>query len=108
MLARLQQALVLATCLAAAGWMAWMWDDAKVWSLLGGLLVLWAYALILALEFVMAAWVNRTDPAPRATLAQHLQAWWQEAREAPAVFAWRQPFRWRRLPDTEPRHDTRL
>ncbi len=108
MLARLQQALVLGTLLVTAGWMIWMWEDAKVGSVLGGLVVLGGYALVLALEFVMAAWVNRTDPAPRATRVQHLQAWWQEVREAPAVFAWRQPFRWRRLPDNGPRDDTRF
>lgn len=73
-----------------------------MWALGGALLLLLGYALVLALEFGLAAGVNRADPAPRATLAQHLQAWWQEVRAAPAVFAWRQPFCWRRVPDSQP------
>ncbi|WP_247596781.1 permease [Hydrogenophaga sp. PAMC20947] len=101
-LARMQQALVLGGVLAAGGWVAWMWGESLAWALSGALLVVLVYALVLALEFVLAAWVNRSDPAPSATLAQRLEAWWQEAREAPAVFAWRQPFQWRRLPDSEP------
>lgn len=104
-LARMQQVLVLGAFLAAGGWLAWMWDTSKAWAWGGALLLLLVYALVLALEFVLAAWVNRADPAPRATLPQHLQAWWQEARAAPAVFAWRQPFRWRTLPDSEPGSD---
>jgi triacylglycerol lipase len=98
----MQQALVLGACLAAGGWMAWMWHTSKPWAWGGALLVLLAYALVLALEFGLAAWVNRSDPAPRATLRLHLGAWWQEVRAAPAVFAWRQPFQWRALPDSQP------
>jgi len=30
-----------------------------------------------------------------------LRAWWQEVSVAPRVFSWRQPFRWRRLPDED-------
>jgi triacylglycerol esterase/lipase EstA (alpha/beta hydrolase family) len=45
--------------------------------------------------------VNRTDPTPQAHAGTLLRAWWQEVRVAPQVFSWRQPFRWRCLPDDD-------
>jgi len=64
-------------------------------------LVLTGHAWVLGLEMLIAARVNRGDPAPRAGLRQWLHAWWQESHTAPVVFAWRQPFRWRLWPDDE-------
>ncbi|MDZ4187477.1 MAG: alpha/beta fold hydrolase [Hydrogenophaga sp.] len=63
-------------------------------------LLLGGYALVLALELVVVAWVHGSDPAPRPRWAELAGAWWQETRMAPQVFAWRQPFVWRRWPDT--------
>lgn len=83
--------LAAALCLWAYGWSA---------AALGlALAVLTGHAWFLAAEMVMAAWVNRGDPAPRARLSDWIHAWWQEARTAPRVFAWHQPFLWRSLPD---------
>ncbi|HMN92205.1 MAG TPA: alpha/beta fold hydrolase [Hydrogenophaga sp.] len=99
-LARLQQVLVLTALTLALGW-AWVFrGSGSLWVLGGMALILFGYTLFLALEFVLVAWLHRNDPAPRASAPQLLSAWWQETRVAPLVFAWRQPFRWRSLPDT--------
>lgn len=69
--------------------------------LVGGLAFLTlGHAVILALETTAAAFINRADSAPGAHGFTWVSAWWQEVKVAPLVFAWRQPFRWRQLPDT--------
>jgi len=100
-LARLQQVLVLTAVLLALAWVLVFRDKGLAWALGGPALIVFGYVLILALEFVFVALLHRDDPAPRASASELLSAWWQEARVAPLVFAWRQPFRWRCLPDTE-------
>ena len=100
-LARLQQALVLSAIAAAALWVIVLWPQHPRWALVGPMILVAGHAVVLALEFVIAAAINRRDPAPKASLGQWVGAWWQETRVALAVFAWRQPFRWRRLPDTD-------
>lgn len=45
-----------------------------------------------ALQFVALYYVNRADPAPRASAADHVQAWWGELRATVVVFNWWQPF----------------
>lgn len=98
-LARLQQLIVLVTGGLVVGWVAWSWGR-PVWEVVAGaLLLLFGYALVLGLEFLAVAHVNRRDPAPRATARALLQAWWREVLAAPRVFCWRQPFCWRQLPD---------
>jgi pimeloyl-ACP methyl ester carboxylesterase len=64
-------------------------------------LVMTGHAWFLGLEMLIAAKVNRDDPAPRADLREWLHAWWKESHTAPVVFAWRQPFLWPRWPDDE-------
>lgn len=98
-LARLQQFIVLSTVGLAAAWTAWSWGRPG-WTVAAGVaLLLFGYALILGVEFFAVAYVNRGDPAPRANVRTLAKAWWQEARIAPRVFSFRQPFRWRCLPD---------
>lgn len=99
-LARLQQGLVLGAIVLVFGWALLAWDRGAAWVLAGAVLVLCGYAVVMALEFLLVAWLHRDDPAPRAGALALLSAWWQEVRVAPLVFAWRQPFRWRCLPDT--------
>lgn len=99
-LARLQQLLVLTSAVLALGWAWAFWDSGPAWVLGGLALILFGYTIVLALEFVLVAWLHRNDPAPRASVFELMSAWWQEARVAPLVFAWQQPFRWRCLPDT--------
>lgn len=98
-LARLQQAVVWLTLAWVMAWLAWTRDASAVVTVTGVCLILMGYALVLALEFVAVARVNRGDAVPRAGAWTLVAAWWQEVRVAPQVFSWRQPFRWRALPD---------
>jgi triacylglycerol lipase len=99
-LARLQQVMVLSACVLSGLWVWWMAPHSAGWTWAGLVLVFLGYALVLAVEMVAAAMVNRDDTAPPATATQWISAWWQEVRVAPMVFAWRQPFFWRSLPDS--------
>lgn len=103
MLARLQQAITLGALALAALWAWACWRAGHpLWALAGALLIVGGYALVLALEFSLLRLAHGSDPAPRATAAQLLQAWWAEVRAAPLVFCWRQPFASRRWPDRLP------
>ncbi|MFN7123966.1 MAG: esterase/lipase family protein [Hydrogenophaga sp.] len=99
-LARLQQALVSSGVALAAVWLWWLWPASAAAMFAGLALLTLGYAVILGIETVAAATINRSDGAPRASSAEWLGAWWQEVKVAPQVFAWRQPFRWRQWPDT--------
>ena len=98
-LARLQRALMAAAWLASLVWLVSMWPRSPFWAATGLILGGWSHALILALEFALAARINRTDSVPHPSFTQRLNAWWQEASLTPTIFLWRQPFRWRDLPD---------
>ncbi|WP_425261850.1 esterase/lipase family protein [Rubrivivax sp. RP6-9] len=103
MLARLQQALTLGALLLALAWGVLAWRAGHPgWALGGGFLIVFGYALVLALEFALLHRVHGDDPAPRATPAQLLRAWAGEVLSAPLVFCWRQPFRSHRFPDHLP------
>jgi triacylglycerol esterase/lipase EstA (alpha/beta hydrolase family) len=100
MLARLQRITTLGLLAAAALWAALAWRNGhELWAWLGGLLLVFGYALVLAAEFALLRMLHGSDPAPRATAAQLARAWWGEVRSAPLVFCWRQPFLSRRWPD---------
>lgn len=98
-LARLQQATVVGLWLLLAGSL-WWWRDRPGVAVLVVALIVTVHAWVLALEFALAAWHNRRDPAPTAGLGTLLRAWWVESHIAPLVFGWLQPFAWRRWPDT--------
>jgi triacylglycerol lipase len=98
-LAGLQRRLMSLGLFCSAVWLALVWPHSPNWATWGLFIGAWSHALVLALEFALAAWVNRTDPVPHPTLGQRLAAWWQEATYTPAIFLWRQPFRWRDYPD---------
>ena len=103
MLARLQQAITIGLLALALGWAVWFGRQGQwAWAAAGALLVLFGYALFLAVEFALLAFVHGADPAPRASVAQLVRAWWGEVLSAPAVFCWRQPFRSRVEPDHLP------
>jgi triacylglycerol esterase/lipase EstA (alpha/beta hydrolase family) len=105
MLARLQQGITLGALVLAAAWLAYWWQAGHAgWAVAGALVVLFGYAAILGVEFMLLAHINRDDPAPPSTLRQRLGAWWGEVFSAPAVFCWRQPFRSERWPDHLPAH----
>lgn len=77
-----------------------MWPSHPLLSVCGLALLILGYASFLGAEFLAAVAVSRQGLAPRASARQWFEAWWQEVKVAPRVFAWRQPFRWRSLPDT--------
>lgn len=99
-LARLQQALVIGAIALVIMSAWWMWPRHTFIGLAVAALLTLGYALVLGIEILAAVVINRKDLAPRASGSQWLGAWWQEVKVAPQVFAWRQPFRWRSLPDT--------
>jgi triacylglycerol lipase len=93
MLARLQQLTTIGLLLAAFVWAAYfLTNGSPGWAAVGALLIVLGYSLVLAAEFITLWFVNRNDPAPRATLWQHIRAWWGEVVTTPQVFCWRQPF----------------
>lgn len=100
-LAQLQRVIVLTAAFVLAHAALWWWKGAHLKATLLVLSVLSLHAWFIALEMVLAASVNRSDPAPPASFGLWLRAWWQEARLALLVFAWRQPFRWRDWPDSD-------
>ena len=61
-----------------------------------------ALASVLALEFALAAVVNRADPAPRAGVRNWFIAWSRELWTALKVFGWWMPFGQRTVPDFLP------
>ena len=93
MLARLQQFISFGLLGSAAGWVAYFAGSSPLLAAAGFLTILFGYSVFLALEFVILHWVNRSDPAPRATVSELFAAWWGETRIAPVVFCWRLPFR---------------
>ena len=98
-LARLQQATTLTLLSAALAWLAWHWRDSPALALAGFALIAFGYAVFLAIEFIMMRFVGAGDPAPRPTWGELGRAWIAETIAAPRVFCWRQPFRWREVPD---------
>ncbi|MDG5975443.1 putative lipase transmembrane protein [Hydrogenophaga taeniospiralis CCUG 15921] len=97
----MQQTIALSTVALVAGWGGFTWERSPFLALAGAAVLVFGYAIVLAVEFLAVARVNRGDPSPRASVAELVGAWWQEVRVAPQVFSWRQPFRWRSLPDDE-------
>ena len=103
MLARLQQAITLGAVLLGLGWAWWATQAGHVaWAVWGVLAMGCGHAVILGLEFLLLSRAHGNDPAPRASAAQLLAAWWGEVRAAPIVFCWRQPFRSQRFADHLP------
>ncbi len=103
MLARLQQFTTLFLILAAAGWAQHFLGKGELtWAWGGALLILFGYAMFLAVEFMLLALVQHDGTAPRPTTWQLIRAWWSEALTAPQVFCWRQPFRSHAEPDFAP------
>jgi pimeloyl-ACP methyl ester carboxylesterase len=98
-LARLQQVTTVSTVLLALAWLVWHWNTARMIGVAGFVLILMAYSLVLAVEFIAMRFLSGSDPAPRPTWAELARAWLAETLAAPLVFCWRQPFRWQALPD---------
>lgn len=103
MLARLQQFTTLSLLVVATLWAGWFIRSGQLaWAGVGAVLIVFGYAMFLAIEFVLVWRVHGDDPAPKATVMQLLKAWFGETHTAPRVFCWQQPFRSHRLPDHLP------
>ena len=103
MLARLQKFTTLGLLALALLWGGLAWRAGRpAWALGGALLIVFGYAVVLAIEFLLLRLAHGDDPAPRATPRQLLRAWWGEVGSAPLVFCWRQPFHSQRWPDHLP------
>lgn len=98
-LARLLQVACLSQMALACAWLVWRWEASPMQALVGTALILGIAPLVLGIEFVFVWHVARSDPAPRPSPLQLLLAWWSETRHLFHTFYWRQPFRWRTVPD---------
>ena len=99
MLARLQKAIAFGLLLLVAVWLWYARSLPFTDVVVGTLLLLFGHAAFLAVEFALAHWLNRADPAPRASLSMLMVAWFTESITATRVFLWRQPFRSNAWPD---------
>jgi triacylglycerol esterase/lipase EstA (alpha/beta hydrolase family) len=107
MLARLQQCVTLSMLAVAAGWLLYCRDRSIVLAISGVFLLLFGYALVLALGFLALASNNKHDAAGPPLWRDLVPAWWTECVVAAQVFYWRQPFRSLALPDYMPANGRR-
>lgn len=98
-LGRLQQLLVGVLVVAAAAWAIAWWPGHPAVAIAGAAVILLIHAPVLAVEFMLLRPASKADPAPRPHVGDLLRAWLREVAQDVRVFAWRQPFAWRRCPD---------
>jgi triacylglycerol lipase len=99
-LARLQQAIVCGLLVLAAAWLAWQWSASPLKACVGAVVLVFGYSIVLAAEFVLLKLAGGEPDVPQPSWGEILRAWWAETVAAARVFYWRQPFRWRALPDS--------
>jgi len=98
-LARLQQFSTLTVAACALAWLAWQWPHAPVRAGVGFVLIVLGYSVFLAIEFVALRFAGGDGAVPRPSWRELAHAWLGETVAAAMVFGWRQPFRWREVPD---------
>lgn len=98
-LARLQQFTTLASIACALAWLGWHWVESPIVAILGFVAISMGYSIVLAAEFVALRFMGGKGGVPRPTWGELIRAWLDETAVAPLVFCWRQPFRWREVPD---------
>ena len=91
--------MVLWLILCASIWLLAWWPHSKAVAIGGAMVTLFGYVAVLALEFTLLVRIRQGDPAPLASLRQLAVAWVGESWMAARVFGWRQPFRWKAVPD---------
>ena len=99
MLAHLQRGLIFALVGAAGSWWLYFRAHSPKMAIAGFFAIVLCYTGFLALEIMLLRIVNKSDPAPKATVAELFRAWWGESLAAPPIFFWRQPFRANEVPD---------
>lgn len=102
MIARMQQAWVVAAVLGLLWWCLWAWPRSPVLAGAGLALPWLGLMLVMGSQFAWMHRANQRDPAPRARAGQVWRAWWIEMGVALRVFGWRQPFRSHVQPDWLP------
>ncbi|MEO7390900.1 MAG: alpha/beta fold hydrolase [Ramlibacter sp.] len=98
-LARLQQATTLLQLSGALAWLAWWWSDSPLAALGGFVGMALVHSVVLGVEFVALRLVGGEADELRPTWPEAVRAWLGETLMATRVFSWRQPFRWRQVPD---------
>lgn len=96
----LQGFLLFATWTLSVSVVVTWWGASPAWAVWWGMVVVMGYSALLGLEFMLASLHHGADPVPRADWPSVMRAWWHETWAAAAVFGWRQPFDWRKWPDT--------
>ena len=103
MLARLQQATTFALIGLALAWViVHASRGAVVVGIAGALFIVFAYAIVLAIEILFARWINRSEAVGSANATLLFQAWRGEVRCSARTFFWNQPFRSHVVPDHLP------
>jgi pimeloyl-ACP methyl ester carboxylesterase len=103
MLARLQQITTLSLLAFAIAWAAFFAQRQQMLVAIGGALcIVFGYALILGVEFVLLYRVNQGGAAAPARVPVLLKAWCGEVASAARVFFWQQPFRSNSVADHRP------
>lgn len=95
----MQQLSTAALLLGALAWLVTQWPTSALRAIVGVLVIVFAHGLFLAAEFILLRQASRDDPTVRPVWHALLRAWWIEIWQDIRVFAWRQPFRWRQIPD---------
>ena len=102
-LAGLLRLLIAGVLLCAALWLVGWWRLGwPLVAIIGAVGIVFVHAPAMALEFVLARWHNRQDPAPAASTAEIWRAWWAETVGAVVLFGWQLPWRSMRCPDYLP------
>jgi triacylglycerol lipase len=101
-IARLQRFTTLALICAAVAWAAWFAPRSPLIALVGVAAILLGHSVFLGAELLLLAAVARRAGAPRPPAGELVRAWIGETITSPQAFCWRQPFRWRALPDHLP------
>jgi pimeloyl-ACP methyl ester carboxylesterase len=98
-LAHLLQAISLLLVSAAAAWLVWHWNTSPLLGVLGFFAIALAHSLVLAIEFVALRILGGDEGVSQPTWREVGRAWLGETVMALRVFFWRQPYRWREVPD---------
>ena len=98
MIARIQQGFAF-FMLALLGICFWRFGSSYLAILEVLFSVAGVYIAYLAILFIVIYIINRSDTQPQTTLWALTQAWLQEAKAAPQVFLWWQPFRYWAIPN---------
>jgi hypothetical protein len=101
-LARIQQVSTLLLAVAGLAWLGWYWRDSRSTAVAGMLIIWFGYAIILAGEFLALRWAGREAGVAAPGWGDMARAWLAETWLNALIFGWRQPFRWRAVPDHLP------